>query len=72
MTFKTPLLLWSCAGMLLVCPPAIADQYGPQAFAVSNGTTTLGDGTTIAGTDGTASVQNGALRLTQAGTSSAQ
>ena len=70
MTFKTPLLLWSCAGMLLVCHPATADQYGPQAFAVSNGTTTLGDGTTIAGTDGTASVQNGALRLTQAGTSS--
>ncbi len=53
---------------LLLCAPTLADEYGPQTFAVPDGTTNLGDGTTIAGNDGVASIQNGALQLTRAGT----
>ena len=47
---------------------AHAVQYGPQNFAVADGTTDLGDGTTIASSDGSASVQIGALQLTADGT----
>ena len=54
---------------MMVSTVALADQYGPQAFAVANGTTSLGDGTTLAGSDGIASIQDGALQLTRAGTS---
>ena len=62
-----PIRIGICA--LLLSAVALADQYGPQTFAVANGTTSLGDGTTLAGSDGIASVQDGALQLTRAGTS---
>ncbi len=62
-----PIRIGICA--LMLSAVALADQYGPQAFAVANGTTSLGDGTTLAGSDGIASVQGGALQLTRAGTS---
>ena len=62
-----PIRIGICA--LMLSAAALADQYGPQAFAVANGTTSLGDGTTLAGSDGIAAVQDGALQLTRAGTS---
>lgn len=43
-------------------------QYGPQTFDVPDDTTDLEDGTTIASSDGMASVQIGALRMTEDGT----
>src|SRR4051812_13439924 len=42
-------------------------SYGPQTFTFANGTTALGDGSLIASSDGTASVQSNALRLTASG-----
>lgn len=55
-------------GLLACVASTHADQYGPQDFSVANGTTSLGDGSTIASTGNVASVQNGALRLTLDGT----
>ena len=54
-----------CAANLILLPAAtLAVQYGPQDFNRPDGTTDLGDATTIASSDGTASVQGGVLRLT--------
>ena len=44
-----------------------AGTYGPQAFSFPNGTTNLGDGSTIASSDNVAAVVNNALRLTANG-----
>ncbi|MCH2065499.1 MAG: CotH kinase family protein [Roseibacillus sp.] len=48
--------------------PLHAAQYGPQVFNQPNGTTDLGDGTTIASNDNSAAVEGGALILTRDGT----
>lgn len=52
--------------LLALADPLWAGTYGPQQFDYSDGTTVLGDNSTI-GTNvpGAASVQGGALRLTQ-------
>lgn len=49
-----------------------AGSYGPQVFDYSNGTTDLGDGTTIGSNTRVASVQGGALQLTQSGVGGTQ
>lgn len=62
---KSRTLLLACAASL-VLPASLlqAVQYGPQIFDRPDGATDLGDGTTIASNNGTASVQGGALLLT--------
>lgn len=66
-SFKPPILP-AAALFLLAAPAAFAEQYGPQVFNFNDDTTDLGDGTNVASSDGTASVQTGTLRLTQDGT----
>ncbi|MEO8351069.1 MAG: CotH kinase family protein, partial [Chthoniobacteraceae bacterium] len=46
---------------------SFAGSYGPQAFDFPDSTTNLGDGTQMASTPSVTSIQNGALRLLQAG-----
>lgn len=68
---KNPLSL-SAARLLAVVGLSLstvfAEQYGPQTFNVDDAVTDLEDGSTIASSDGMASVQFGALRLTEDGT----
>ncbi|MAT46801.1 MAG: hypothetical protein CMO35_05140 [Verrucomicrobiaceae bacterium] len=47
--------------------PLNAVQYGPQIFNQPDGTTNLGDGTTLASSDDSATVEGGALILTRDG-----
>lgn len=68
---RTFLLATAALGILSAL--SWAGTYGTQGFAYANGTTNVGGGTTLAsttvtGTDATASVQAGALRLTANGT----
>ncbi|NIP96267.1 MAG: hypothetical protein GWO24_23675, partial [Akkermansiaceae bacterium] len=51
-----PPLLSIAALLLIASTTSPAEQYGPQEFVHDDGTTDLGDGTTIASSDGTASV----------------
>jgi hypothetical protein len=70
---RTRCALRIAAAVLLSIVPVFrleAGTYGTQAFTFANGTTSLGDNTVIASNDGTASVQNNALRLTANGTGS--
>src|SRR5688572_6186234 len=63
-------LLAASALASLSVPLASAGSYGTQAFTFADGTTSLGDGSTIASSNGAASVQSNALRLTANGTGS--
>ena len=59
--------LLGVAAMFIALCHSHGGSYGPQAFTFPNGTTSLGDGSTIASNDGVASVQNNSLRLTENG-----
>lgn len=61
------LLFGLAVTFLGLCGTAGAATYS-QDFTAADGTTDLGDGTTIASTDGTNSVQGNALRMTEVGT----
>ena len=50
-----------------VVPKTVVGTGYAQSFSVADGTTNLGDGSVVGSNDGTASVQGGALRLTQDG-----
>ncbi|MBJ06409.1 MAG: hypothetical protein CMO40_04725 [Verrucomicrobiaceae bacterium] len=49
--------------------PLQAGRYGPQIFDYPDGSSNLGDGTTLASSDGTAAVEGGTLTLTGEGVS---
>ena len=63
-----PRILFSAGTLALASLPLHAVQYGPQVFDQPNGTTNLGDGTTLASSDDSAAVEGGALILTRDGT----
>ena len=63
-----PRILSSAGILALASLPLHAVQYGPQVFEQPDGTTNLGDGTTLASSDDSAAVEGGALILTRDGT----